>query len=78
MPNGEKAAHGDGKEDNEGRERKIRHKTPTSKPAPMPTFRWKLEVAEVDEGEDKVGCRNDDNESNNDNTQGGKLRVKDV
>ena len=38
MPNGEKIAHGDGEEDNE-RRKKIRHKTPTSKSAPMPISR---------------------------------------
>ena len=65
MPNGEKIAHGDGKEDNEGR-RKIRHKTPTSK------------VAEGDEGEVKVSDHNDDIKGNNDNMRSGKLRDKDA
>ena len=76
MPNGEKIAHGDGKEDNEGRERNW---TQNANIETSGNANIQVEVAEVDEeGEDKVDYRNDDNESNNDNTQGGKLRVKDV
>ena len=76
MPNGEKTAHGDGKEDNEGREK---NRTQNANIESSTNANIYVEVAEVEEeGEDKVGCYNDDNESNNDNTQGGKLRVKDV
>ena len=75
MPNGEKTAHGDGKEDNEGRER---NRTQNANIETSANANIQVKVAKVDEGEDKVGYCNNDNESNNDNTQGEKLRVKDV
>lgn len=76
MPNGEKIAHGDGKEDNERRKRN-RTQNPNIKASANANIQ--VEVAEGDEeGEDKVDDHNIDKKSNNDNTRGGKLRVKDV
>jgi len=75
MPNGAKIAHGDGKKDNEGRKR---NQTQNANIKTSANPNVQMEVAEVDEWEDKVVDHNDDNKSNNDNTQGGKLRGKNV